>query len=643
MEAPRLDFKLEPKRFRLLFRLLAALALLLIWLVYLGSEYFIRHNLEQGLEQRVQRDALLLEDHGSRALDTVVSRLKAVATFSGPTVLRAGGLSSGMLRDLILDNPVLRSLSLLDPQGRVIASSEPGNLGVRLPASLLPDLGRRHADREVSFGRVLPHRDLGDLVRQEPAPGLSLWLASTTVSEAGRQFRWVAVINTDYFLNFWSRYDPQQHDQLGLYDYEGRLLFAQSRAELQPQEADTLSRLLGQQLRARDLGWFLFGPQQRWLLAYRGSTAHPVALAIVADRDRLGQQDTDRTERLLLALLSTLLVLVLSIWLYRWYLRYEASVAELANQARAIGAHVMAAESDPDGKILVINQALLDKTGYPEDELIGQNLRLLGAGLQPAEFHDQICATVRSGQIWKGLLHNQGKTGASFWVNATVVPFTDAWGRITRIVSLYTDVSDAIGLAQQLADERRLRAELARLNEKLTTHANTDPLTGLYNRRGFDSFAQQALLASCHYARPLSALMLDLDHFKQINDGHGHAVGDLVLRDMAHRWSSLLRSSDLLARLGGEEFCVLLPNTHPHGARQVAEKLRAATECMAIDARAVGGPAELAVTVSIGVASCEQTPGLSLPHLLDLADRALYDAKHGGRNRIVSRLLIPAT
>ena len=638
MDAPRLDFKLEPRKFRRLFRLLPALALLLIWSVYLGSEYFIRHHLEQGLEQRVQRDALLLEDHGSRALDSVVSRLKAVAAFSGPTVLRAGGLPSETLRDLILDNPVLRSLSLLDPQGRVIASSEAANIGVRLPANVLPGFGRRHTDREVSFGRVLPHRDLGDLAREEPAPGLSLWLASTTVSEAGRPFRWVAVINTDYFLNFWSRYDPQQHDDIGLYDYEGRLLFAQ--APSHPQ-ADMLARLLGQQLRARDLGWFDFGPHQRWLLAYRGSAIHPVALAIVADRDQLGQQDSDRTKRLLLALLSTLLVLTRSTWLYRWYLRYETSVAELANQARAIGAHVMAAESDPDGRIQAVNQALLDKTGYQEDELIGQTLDLLAGGLQPPDFHAQIRATVRSGQIWKGLLQNQGKAGEPFWVNATVVPFTDAWGRITRIVSLYSDISDAIGLAEQLADERRLRTELAHLNETLTTHANTDPLTGLYNRRGFESFAQQALLASSHYARPTSALMLDLDHFKQVNDHHGHAVGDLVLREMARCWSSQLRSSDLLARLGGEEFCVLLPNTGLNDAREVAEKLRAACQDTALDARAAGGPGRLEVTVSIGVASSERAPGLSLPQLLNQADRALYDAKRGGRNRVVSPVLQP--
>lgn len=625
MGAARLDFRLEPRRFRLLFRLLPALALLLIWSVYAGSEYFIRRNLEQGLEQRVQRDALLLEDHGSRALDSVVSRLRAMAAFSSPQVLRAGELSSGMLHDLILDNPVLRSLSLLDPQGRVIASSETGNLGVRLPADVLPEPELQHADHEVSFSRVFPHRDLRGLASGTPEAGLSLWLASTTVSQQGQSFRWLAVINPDYFRNFWSRYDPAQSDRIGLYDYGGRLLFAQP--EPGPL-TDTLAQLLGQQLRMRDLGQLHFGPRQRWLLAFRGSAAHPVAFAIVADRHMLDQQDSDRTKRLLLALLSTLLVLARSTWLYRWYLRYENSVAELANQAKAIGAHVMAAESGPDGRIQAVNQALLDKTGYREDELIGQDLRLLDDGLQPAEFHDQILATVRAGTIWQGMLHNRDKAGGHFWVNATVVPFTDAWGRITRIVSLYSDISDAIGLAQQLADERRVRAELARLNEKLTTHANTDPLTGLYNRRGFESFAQEALLVACHYARPLSALMLDLDHFKEINDSHGHAVGDTVLRDVAQAIQQSARKDDSVCRMGGEEFLVICSNTDLKAAIQAAERLRRMVERLRIQA----GDAEIQTSVSIGVATREV--GMTeTDALVNAADRALYRAKQAGRNR----------
>ena len=135
----------------------------------------------------------------------------------------------------------------------------------------------------------------------------------------------------------------------------------------------------------------------------------------------------------------------------------------------------------------------------------------------------------------------------------------------------------------------------------------------------------------------MSVLMLDLDHFKQVNDTHGHAAGDAVLQEMARRWSGLIRGSDLLARLGGEEFCLLLPNTTSRQARQVAEKLRQACAASPVEWSSGEMQQQLAVTVSIGLAGSEPSGAIDLNALLNDADQALYEAKRSGRNRVVAK------
>jgi diguanylate cyclase (GGDEF)-like protein len=126
--------------------------------------------------------------------------------------------------------------------------------------------------------------------------------------------------------------------------------------------------------------------------------------------------------------------------------------------------------------------------------------------------------------------------------------------------------------------------------------------------------------------------MLDLDRFKDVNDLHGHVAGDTVLRTLARRWAGRIRASDLLARIGGEEFCVVLPGVEPAGAVAIAEALRTATSAEPV---ALGDGVALRVTVSIGVAAVARGEAVDLQALLRRADGALYAAKRGGRNRVV--------
>lgn len=169
--------------------------------------------------------------------------------------------------------------------------------------------------------------------------------------------------------------------------------------------------------------------------------------------------------------------------------------------------------------------------------------------------------------------------------------------------------------------------------EHLSTQASTDPLTRALNRRGFEPLAHAELLRAQRHARPLAILLLDIDHFKRINDEHGHAAGDTALREVALLVRRTMRAEDLFARWGGEEFVVLAPETDEAAAAQLADKLR-----RALEQHDFGRPRRL--TASFGVA--QASTGDDLGRLFDRADAALYRAKAGGRNRVCRASDAPA-
>ena len=160
--------------------------------------------------------------------------------------------------------------------------------------------------------------------------------------------------------------------------------------------------------------------------------------------------------------------------------------------------------------------------------------------------------------------------------------------------------------------------------------SETDELTGLYNTRGFAIAANRLFGQAQRYARPSSVLMIDCDNLKPVNDTHGHEAGNRLLRQVASAVQAELRSSDVPARYGGDEFIVLLPETPPKGGLDVAERIRSAisTRALALEGQRV------CATVSIGVA-CYPEDGRTLDALAARADRALYQAKLEGRNRVV--------
>ncbi len=170
----------------------------------------------------------------------------------------------------------------------------------------------------------------------------------------------------------------------------------------------------------------------------------------------------------------------------------------------------------------------------------------------------------------------------------------------------------------------------AQLHAEVQKQAITDTLTGLYNRRGFEELGRREVERAMRFSRPLSALMLDIDFFKQVNDIHGHSTGDQVLSGMALRCTQELRQIDLLGRFGGDEFVALLPETDLDSARQVAERLRKSVSQVIYTTTAM----TVKITLSVGAAALGG--GVTdLNGLVQLADKALYEAKRTGRNRVV--------
>lgn len=223
-------------------------------------------------------------------------------------------------------------------------------------------------------------------------------------------------------------------------------------------------------------------------------------------------------------------------------------------------------------------------------------------------------------------------------------PTTQRWFqmRMTRsphkphyIVVAHEDITARKRMETELINAKRsIESSNLKLQEALAreqVNARVDDLTGINNRRHFFALARQAFTVAVRYSHPLGAVMLDLDHFKEINDRWGHQLGDEALKHVAHIAQKHLRGADILGRYGGEEFIVLLPDSTAEQSQVLAERIREDIE----RSRLQTAKGSIALTVSAGVADTSESGGESIERLIGLADLALYAAKQAGRNRTV--------
>jgi diguanylate cyclase (GGDEF)-like protein len=183
-----------------------------------------------------------------------------------------------------------------------------------------------------------------------------------------------------------------------------------------------------------------------------------------------------------------------------------------------------------------------------------------------------------------------------------------------------------------VANTLALALNNAIIHHQVQSMATTDGLSGLVNKRCFTSSLEKEFKMTMRYQNPLSLIMLDLDHFKEINDLYGHQAGDAVIREIAQILQKSLRDIDIPARYGGDELAIILPGTPPEQAFFVAKRIKKLVEGNVFHVR----EEESRITVSMGIASCPSPDIRRVEDLIAAADKALYSAKRGGRNRVES-------
>ena len=294
---------------------------------------------------------------------------------------------------------------------------------------------------------------------------------------------------------------------------------------------------------------------------------------------------------------------------------------------------------DPQGRIMLANRAFREL--HPDG--VGE---LQGRAVADLKWLPRHVAGDSTGLPWDRTLRGEKAApdermsitqpeGATVETIVRCSPVNDAAGRVRGCIVTFHDVTAVHAandqLRQTLGDLERTREQINTQNEELRRLAMRDPMTGCFNRRAFFDAAGSMVAAAAKGSSNLCCIMSDIDHFKGFNDLYGHSIGDQVIQVVARALAGSIRTTDVLCRYGGEEFCILLPNTTLADACAIAERARSTIETGA--SSAIRDMQVKKITSSFGVASL--TDGaLGIQELIDQADQALYASKEGGRNQV---------
>ena len=264
--------------------------------------------------------------------------------------------------------------------------------------------------------------------------------------------------------------------------------------------------------------------------------------------------------------------------------------------------------TDAQARIIFANTAFAEVTGYPAGEIRGRTPALFRSGAHDEAFYASLRSSLASGQDFRATFINRRRDGSLYHAEQSISPICDETGRVTHYVSVSKDISQRVGMEQALRDA-----------------ATRDKLTGLYNRHRGEHLLEEAAAEALAGGGPLTVIVCDVDHFKQVNDRFGHPAGDRILIEVSGILRQSVRGRDAVIRWGGEEFVIVLDACPQAAAIDLAERIR--VRIAAHRDVEVGK-----VTLSLGLATL--APAESTDELIARADAALYQAKRGGRDRL---------
>lgn len=307
--------------------------------------------------------------------------------------------------------------------------------------------------------------------------------------------------------------------------------------------------------------------------------------------------------------------------------RHEVNLENILKEALDISPDCFGVINQND-VVIYCNNTFASIFGITKNEVIGKT----NAELLKSAWHSQKGIVIATDDF-DSWYQKIAKVQKYKLLNQFETDLTDGrWFKMTRvrIANGYTLLTGV-----NVTDLKKTQASLEKSNKYIATLANTDQLTGLKNRRAFNLIAKQEIKNTQRYQHPLSLILIDIDYFKRINDNYGHESGDYVLQSFASACEKIIRCSDSLCRIGGEEFTVLLPMANVNDAYKIAEQIRSYIETF--DFYLSAQEQSVNVTVSIGISHIDKTE-YSIKKALARADIALYRAKKNGRNQVVQHV-----
>lgn len=604
------------------------LALAVFMLVVLGSASYALWALRtEAVAGSFQAAALMARSFES-SLTQSLNATGQAATQLGAQALAGGDRINGLhavevdFQRMLRGSPHLRSLSLIDGQDRIVASSNPANVGREVPTSDYLPLNQG-PQTVLRLGAPWLGRDFaqGEPLRAglEQAAASRLIPVTLPLQDGTGRLRLLVALNPDYLVNLMSQQLDFKVGMAEVLRLDGSRLLATDSGLAVGQVP--YSTALARRIQEREFGQFeddgALG--QPALTAFRVSSLYPFVVVTRLRRDVALQRWLTEVKTVLAVLVPVLLALsVLAVGFYRRQLLLQVQRAESERLQRINAACVFTniresiVITQEDATIIDVNDAFTRVTGYSRDEVLGKNPSFLSSGRQDKAFYAAMWLELLSTGHWRGEIWNRRKDGQVSVEMLTISAVPDSHGQVRQYVAVFNNITD-----------------IKNYQFELEQTARSDALTNLPNRLLLADRLSLAMTQAERHQKLLGVVFIDLDGFKAINDNYGHEAGDQVLITLAHRMRSALRESDTLARLGGDEFVALLPDLA--AATDAQPTLRRLLEAAALPIQVPGQ--QVQVTASIGASFYPQEGKCIADDLLRQADMAMYQAKLSGKNR----------